>query len=215
MNQKLNSGYKYYNSLRIIIENFFEAKNDIRWLLKIEDYDELPEIPDEDILILQKIYEDIGNEYTAFDTKENDDIILTHKVRTNLIGTQQICSYILQILKFKYISGLNQDWDKLEKILSDYGFPLRYTGPHDYTEALELISHQLGTVEQQIDQKSKYINDRIKQSDGDFDYISLIAKMNLLLPNVKIDIRNDTMKEFIKYKDEFLKIIESQRRNGN
>ena len=213
MKKSLKNGCRYYDNLNIPIRNYFEAHDDIRWLLILPDYYELPFCDVEDLSALQQTYNEIKQEYTINDSAQSKDIFIATKLRNGLIGQQHILSYILEVLRHKYNDSVKVDSDRLENCLKEIGFPIKYSNKHEFYDELDEVARKAKNLDHKIKNKEKYINDRCKGKESkDFDYMVLMANIEVGL-KIKIDIEKDNMRKFIAYKDNYVRLIQSYESN--
>lgn len=190
---------KYYREFKFIpIFNFFEIyeSKDIRYLLKLDDYSELPDLNDKEILILTEAIEKISNEYTEKTKDSEYDPILDCKKEITLFQLKKNRIHnILQILRLKYHPGLVIESDYLEQEIRNAGYKLEYTNKQEFYKALGSIPGATKGINYRIEAKKE----ELKNLEGDVKEVSYMNSVIAIEEGlgIKINIYKDTMMYYI------------------
>lgn len=205
----------YYSSIKFIpIFNFFEVNesNDLRYLLKLDDYSILPDIGQELSVKLLHVYENISNEYNEYSGEQSyNEIFDNNKSIITLTIKKDRINFIIQILRFKYMPGIQMNAEKWENELRQMGNRLNYSNQREFYSELDRIQHGTKSLDQRIKDK-KEENENLKQSNK-FNYLDSIVKIEDTL-GIKFNIYKDTIYYYLKRKDAFekkRKAIEKQQ----
>lgn len=187
----------YYKEFRFIpIYNFYEIyrNKDIRYLLKLDDYSDLPELKENELLILtdtfrkisdeclEKLGIDGGNE--ILDCDKSIVIFQLKKIRIN---------NIVQILRMKYYPGIKVDHEYLETEIKNAGYRLVYSNEQEFYNALDMVCEAAKGIDNRINEKEeekKDIENGLKNIQS--SYMDSVLAIHEGL-GIKLDIYKDTM----------------------
>ncbi|MCP4987236.1 MAG: hypothetical protein GY928_14655 [Colwellia sp.] len=156
MNTSQNKKIDFYKSLDFVkVWNYYkvEETGDFRYLLKLDDYDTLPDFKCDE---LESVYSDLKLEVAqvAIDKDRKSEIVFDKQRKCQELKNQyDIIQLIINCLL------LDKD-DKYIKLLSDYGYKINES--KDYYEELERITKASGSIITKIGRLEYDINDLTK-----------------------------------------------------
>lgn len=199
MNKKLT----YHNSFKFCtIFSFFESANDIRYLLILDNYIELPEISkdlENKLIEVSKEFNEKFNEYS----NEVNKFFKETKSLTRIQFDQVFILNCLEILKYKFTTDINLEW--IEDKLNEMDYKLIYSNESEfYNELLRLQKKAISKNNQIKKRKLKLENlsKKVKEEneESEYNYLDVVLKIERIA-NIKLDI----------YKDSILKYIQSTK----
>ena len=195
---------KHYTNIKFIpIFNFFEIyeTNDIRYLLKLDDYSELPEISEELSVKLQASLQVISDECSDNSTSDNDEVFECKKSIVTLSLRKTRINFICEILRYKYEDGVSVDHKYLEKELTDASYLLNYNNKSEFHDQLDNIQHASKGLDKRVKDEENKIKD-LSVSDKKNTYMDAIQNIEEIT-GVKFDIYKDTMLYYLSWKKRF------------
>lgn len=193
---------KFYTSIKNIpIFNFFETyeNQDIRYILKLDSYDELPSISDKLSSQLTGIFEDISNDYSELLNIRADKFVENNQKIMRLSLKKNRINYIVSILRYKYFPDIKVDHGYLENELKNYGYQLNYSNELEFYEEL----NKIGGKTKGIDFNIKSIEQELENiKDQKYNYLDSIVIIEETL-GIRFNIYKDSMSYFISCKNRF------------
>lgn len=199
--------YRKYRSIHYLpVDNFvaISRTSDLRYLLKIEDYEYLPEIPEDESLELQSIWEQIEEEYYKEDAQRRVQAEVTQGKSLLELQTKYV---LLNTLLFavEYNPSYVKDIEEL-------GFKI--SPERSLKEEVERISKESGQILTRIRIKQKEY-ERTQQRDKGIEFEELLDIIEKYKGH-QVDTSKITVKKWIAIKNNFLKHIKEEngrRRN--
>lgn len=199
---------KYYRSLKFCpIFNFFEAIEDVRYLLILDSYIELPEIFD--LSELNKIREQLFNDYNETELCGSNQIVQLSKSILRTKNDQNIIINALYLMQFRYKGADTNLIKELEEQLTKMSYQLIYTNENELFEEIERLRKKALSKNNQIRKKEKEIHG-LMTSQKSMNYLEIVLKIENHA-NIKLDVYKDSMQKFIYAKNEMIKIIKSKK----
>lgn len=182
--------YKYYKSINFLIAfNYYEIKatGDLRYLLKLEDYEDLPD--DVDVEFLKPVMDEIYIQASEIGLKYNRKLQVRHDLNKSIHVLKSELELIhngLQILAF----GRDDD---VEKELLKYGYKIDDKKP--YEDELIRIQKRSMHLLTKIKQKEYDLKD-ITPEDDDSDIQESVQAVSDYKGR-DIDLKKITVKEWL------------------
>ena len=196
---------KYYKSLDFIpIYNFFKADEDIRYLIKDIDYEELPVITEEENNELIEIFETLKIDQLEDNSNKINVQEELRKSMARLINKHTIIDGLLHIIQWRYVYEQKEkltedeyyDFDNIDRKLKDYGYGLNYSNWGELVKEIEAKRNKLKGIENRInDKKIEFENENKGDKASLYDIIAIIED-NL---GVKVDEFKDSMSKYLGY----------------
>jgi DNA repair ATPase RecN len=199
---------KYYKSIDTIpVWNYDKwlQTEDPRFLLKLPDYEELPEISDKIKTELHAAATEIHYQASEFElekSKRNNIIFDLTKRLTNLECDYNLTNNILQLLE---LSGRDK---QTEQLLQNAGYTLR--DGKDFESELKRIYNQNQNKKSKINELRGEL-DAMTKNTGDPQSIESIQIALERHNNMSIDLHSTTLKKWIILKNDLMKEIERQQ----
>jgi hypothetical protein len=201
--KKDTPSYKKYHSIQFLpVDNFILVirNKDLRYLLKLEDYEYLPEISEQEQNELQSIWETIEEEYAKEDRQQKNIIELeVSKTITDLQNQYMIFN------SYVFLAGFKPEF--VEK-LGELGYRIDKT--KSPIEALENLSKQVGgqiLTRIRIKQAELERYQKVSEQSAEFeDVLDVVEKYKGHYLNTK----ELTVKRWISIKNNFIKHAKEQ-----
>ena len=199
---------RYYKDLKFCtIFSFFESIEDVRYLLILDDYSELPELNDSEIKELTHARELLLNDYSEQETNQSSQIIQLSKSAIRLQNEQNIILHALKLMSLRYEPGINQDLIKqLELELEKRGYGLQYSSPEELLEEIKNKSKRAKSKDNQIKRKQIEIEGLTNKNENKVNYLDIVLTIESQA-NIKLDIYRDTMIKFLAARKKTIEII--------
>ncbi len=199
--------FRKYRSIHYLpVDNFvaISRTGDLRYLLKIEDYEYLPEIDEQENLELQSIWEHIEEEYYNEDTQR--------KIQAEVsIGKSLLQLQTKYMLLNALLFSVAHNPSYIKEI-EDLGFKINSDKP--LKDEVERINKESGQILTRIRIKQKEY-ERVQQKDKVIEFEELVDIIEKYKGH-QIDTSKITVKKWIAIKNNFLKYIKEEngrRRN--
>lgn len=181
--KKSNSTYKYYKSIDYLpLFNFFmiHESNDLRYLLKLEDYEILPEYNTEQ---LQSVWENIIIEFQEADDNNNGIVQYLEIRKLHKLELEYLMLFNLRGLMIADLKG-----DSIKSMLKYAGFEGRN---------LKWIDKQIKIISNQIRIKRKNLPKQ--EENKHFDFYRIIDEIEDIKGR-NLDIKTVTVRQYIAIK---------------
>ncbi len=178
---------KYYGSIDFLpIRNYFEASMsmDYRWLLKLEDYSELPDVD----IDLDKVWDRINGQYNDIVGGEDQSFIIEEN-RELLEDQQNILNY-QNMISYLYLEDKQEYIDDLKKIKIEIS-----TDPKKYYESLNKAEEVLIGMQEAINIKRSELSQVMPDAPKNVDYMEMVADVSVML-NRYVDIDKESIRFF-------------------
>ena len=183
--------YKFYKSVDFLIAfNYYKAKDsgDLRYLLKLEDYEYLPD--DFDVSILEPVMAEIDVEISEIGIKFNNKLKIRHELEKSIYVLKAELSYILNGLDIlMYV----RDKD-VEKELVLMGYKIDESKP--YEDELSKIQNRSMTIATKIQLKELDLKDMTPDNITDYDIQQSVQAVSDYKGR-DIDLKKLTIKEWL------------------
>lgn len=199
---------KHYKSIDTIpIWNYDKwlQTDDPRFLLKLSDYEDLPEVSTEYKSELQNAATEIHYQASEFElkkSKRNNIIFDLTKRLTNLECDYNLTNNILQLLE---LSGRD---NQVEQLLQNAGYTIR--DGKDFESELKRIYNQNQNKKSKINELRGELEAMTKNT-GESQSIESIQIALERHNNMSIDLHSTTLKKWIILKNDLMKEIERQQ----
>jgi hypothetical protein len=198
--QKILSRFKEYHSINYLpVDNFNSIikTGDKRYLLKLEDYEYLPEITLEEKEELEKIWTVIEQEYLKEDKQKKQQVEL--ELSKKILELQN--QYMI-LSSFLFLAGFNNEF--VSK-LKEFGYNVKEGTPDELEKEHKHITGQILT---QIRIKQKELERyQIKEDSVEFeDILDIIERHKGHYLNTK----ELSVKRWISIKNNFIKYVKEQ-----
>lgn len=204
------NGLKAYKDLKFCpVFNFFESLKEVRYLLILDNYMDLPEV---DTTELIEIRNRLSEEYQSHESESQNELLDMYKSNTRMQADYTFVQNALFFMQYKY-SGFKADFDGIEKILEAMDYKLNYTNFEELEKEIERLANRSKGITNWITRKNKEIEDYLKakekQSEGGGGYLDVVLQIESLA-NIKIDIYKDNMLKFIHAEKQLRTIIKAR-----
>ena len=153
---------RYYRSIDFLPIGCFNKASetgDLRYLLKLKDYEELPEYNTEG---LQEVWEDIREEYIEHSVMQNKKAESILELEHSIFVLKARYSYLNTLI---YLTSIDVEGrEKHLKELKSKGIIIEYKDEEDFKKKLELESKKTGTIITKIKTKQKEL-ERLTKKD--------------------------------------------------
>lgn len=198
----------YYHSIDTVpIWNFskWQSNEDVRYFLKVEDYEELPEITDKEATQLTSTAIEIYFEANEFELKMStrNNYVFTLTKRLALVTAEHdIINNILQLLE------LTGPEPESEKLLNQVGYSIREG--KDFYDEIKRIFNQNQNKKVKINELRSELEALTKKT-GESESIESIQIALEKHNNRAIDLHTTTLKKWLILKNNLIKDIEKQQ----
>ena len=203
------NGLKAYKDLKFCpVFNFFESFKEVRYLLILNNYMDLPEV---DTTELIEIRNRLSEEYQSNEAESQNELLDLYKANARMQADYTFIQNALFFMQYKY-SGFKADFESIEKILEAMDYKLNHTNFEELEKEIIRLSNRSKGIINRITRKNKEIEDYLKskekQSEGG-SYLDVILQIESIA-NIKIDIYKDNMLKFIHAEKQLRTIIKTR-----
>ena len=203
-------GLKAYKDFKFCpVFNFFESLKEVRYLLILDNYMDLPEV---DTTELIEIRNRLSEEYQSHESVSQNELLDLYKSNARMQADYTFIQNALFFMGYKY-SGVQVDFDETEKKLEAMDYKLNYTNFEELQSEIERLSNRSKGITNRIIRKNKEIEDYLKakekQSEGGRGYLDVVLQIESIA-NIKIDIYKDNMLKFIHAEKQLRTIIKAR-----
>ena len=206
--RKQKANIRYFKTIDTVPAwNYFKAKEqqDTRFLLKLEDYEDLPEVNALEQKILDDTFEQLTIDIADFELKLSRKTFNLFQLTLRAAKLEAEMEQVNNILRLLHISGHDNE---NEKLLKKYGYSIRSN--KSFEDELKRIFNQ-----------NKNKNIRIKELHAEIDAIAgkttdetPIERVQIAIEkynNRDIDIRSISLKKWLTLKNDLAIAIERQQ----